>query len=198
MSGRQPKVRRVGEKYGIDGLDEALIERYTRDADPLSLRKLAAYCNKRILEAAMVEGDMRPLEGEVDNMYELLTSDDVSAGMRTQARNRLASNGVDVDDVVDDFVSYQTIKRYLEDHLHVERNTTSDAETRQRRIERIYSLENRLSVVTEQTLDQLQRDHGLVLGDADVLVDVAVSCSDCGRYAPVREIIDDGGCGCQQ
>lgn len=194
---RGPKVQRVGEKYALDELDDELIERYTRDSDPLSLRDLAAYCNQRILEAAMIESGMRPLEGEVENLYELLTEEDVSAGMRSQARTRLESHDVNIDEVTDDFVSYQTIRRYLENHLNVQRQQPTDEERKQSRIDRIFSLESRLNTVTEETLDQLQRDHDLTLGEADVLINVTVSCPDCGTYASVRELLEDGGCDCQ-
>lgn len=194
---RGPKIQRISEKYALTDLDDKLIERYTRDSDPLSLRDLAVFCNQRILEAAMIESGMRPLEGEVENLYELLTEEDVSAGMRSQARTRLESHDINVGEVIDDFISYQTIRRYLDNQLDVERQQPTDEERKQRRIERIYSLESRLSTVTEETLDQLQRDHGLTLGEADVLVDITVSCLDCGAYAPVRELLEDGGCDCQ-
>jgi peptidoglycan hydrolase-like protein with peptidoglycan-binding domain len=117
--------------------------------------------------------------------------------MRSQARTRLDSHGIDVDAVTDDFVSYQTVRRYLENHLNVQQDQPTEEEQKQRRIDRIFSLEGRLGTVTEETLDQLQRDHDLTLGDTDVLVNVTVSCPDCGTYAPVRELLDAGGCGCQ-
>lgn len=65
-------------------------------------------------------------EGEVETLYALLTDEDVSDDDRLRARRRLEQDGIDVDALQDEFVSYQTIQRYLQDH----RGASSTSEER--------------------------------------------------------------------
>jgi len=190
------KINRVEKKYDINNLDEHLIKKYTRETDPLSLRELAAYCNQRILQAALEEQGAHPLDGEVENLYTLLTDEDVSSGVRTEAKNRVKSEGVDIEAVLDNFVSYQTIRRYLNDHLNITREKTYTKSSKRELTDRIFSLESRLQTVTTETIQQMHRNHGISVGNADVRVNVTVSCEECGQYCTVREFVNQGGCNC--
>lgn len=60
----------------------------------------------------MQNASLGPLDGEVENIYRLLT-DDISTGMRTQACRRLERAGVDVNGLETDFVSRQAVHTYL-------------------------------------------------------------------------------------
>jgi hypothetical protein len=53
------------------------------------------------------------LEGEVEHTYHLLTDDEVSSGDRRRAERRLERQGIDIDTLRSDFVSYQAIRMYL-------------------------------------------------------------------------------------
>lgn len=195
------KVHRVAERYGLDGIDDALVARRRADP-PESLRDLARFFNHRVLAAAMRDAGMDPLDGEVENTHRLLTDDDVGAGMRTQARNRLEREGIDVDSLADDFVSYASIDRHLTERLGVERaGSGSDGSDDEDRVEelrqRVLSLQGRTAAVTERTLDQLRSVDGIAVGDPDVLVDITVSCADCDTHLPVREFFARNGCDCR-
>jgi len=99
MTGSQPqyKVSRVVAEFGLTDIEEELVARRTSEENPLSLRDLAAFFNRRVLRAAMEKAKMDPLEGEVENTYRLLTKDDVSSGVRTETKKKLQRNGIDVD-----------------------------------------------------------------------------------------------------
>jgi hypothetical protein len=91
-----------GEGYG--GRFERL---WTADDDRReSLRGLADQFNRRLLRAAV--------DGEVDNLYRLLT-DDVSSGNRTEARGRLVESGLNAEQLEQGFMTYQAIRSYLGD-----------------------------------------------------------------------------------
>ena len=64
---------------------------------------------------------MTTLDGEVANTYRLLTADDVSTGVRTQAETTLEHNGIDPDRLQQDFISQLAIHTYLTKHYGVER-----------------------------------------------------------------------------
>jgi hypothetical protein len=193
------KIDRTAATYDLSDEAERLAEFWTRDDERYSLRKLAVHFNHQILRAAMEQAGLNPLDGEVDNTYRLLTDEDVSQGMRTQARNRLQKQGVDVDQLQSDFVSYGTVRRHLKGCLGVERESTgTDDDPAETGGQRIAALQNRTVAVTANTLSQLASAGELAAGDIDVFVDITVSCSECGMHAPVREYIERNGCDCAE
>lgn len=190
------KVARLIEEYELTGLGDDLEDHWTRTENRYSLRRLADLFNKRLLEAALGTDDTEPLAGEIDNLYELLTSDDVTSGERERARSQIERRGVDVDRLTSDFVSYQSIRTYLKDHRGAEPPThsSSDAERREAKQSVVQRLTSRLNDVTEQSLRELKRSGALVLGDFAVVVNVRVHCADCCTQMPITELLSEGGC----
>ena len=188
------KIGRVLAERGLSAAHDEVVDRLATGS--LSLRKAAAEFDRAVLRAALQdEGDLVPLDGEVENLYRLLQDEDVSEGMRVQARNRLDRAGVDVDALESDFVSYQTINRHLRDCLGRSREDTSslDVETAK---DRIYSLQTRLEAVTGETLEQLDRMETLSVSQPDVYVDVTVRCGVCDEQYPLERLFERGGCSC--
>lgn len=183
--------------YDLPMEAERLEEYWTREENRYSLRELAARFNRQLLRAVMEQNGLNPLDGEVENTYRLLTDDDVSQGMQTQAHNRLQKQGIDVDQLVSDFVSYGTVRRHLKGCLGAERESTdADDDAVENGTQRIAALQNRTIAVTENTLSQLDAAGDLASGNIDVFVDITVSCTDCGYHAPVHEFIENEGCRC--
>jgi hypothetical protein len=195
-SGRRTKVARLLEEYELEGLGAELERRWTADGDErMSLRDLADYFNAEVLEASMADAGMQPLSGEADNVYHLLTGEDVTSADRTRTRRRLEREGVDVDALLSDFVTYQAIRTYLKRDRGAE-HTTDDRDRTIVEAENIQRLRGRTVTVTEGKLDQLRRSDEIVLGNARVFVDVNVLCEDCGAQYEVDELLDRGGCDC--
>ena len=192
------KIDRMAIDYDLAKEAEQLGEYWTRDDERKSLRELAIHFNYQLLHAAMEQEGLNPLDGEVENTYRLLTDEDVSQGMRTQARNRLQKQNIDVDQLQSDFVSYGTVRRHLKGCLGVERESPGDDDPAETGAQRIAALQNRTVAVTENTLSQLASAGELAAGDIDVFVDITVSCSACGMHAPVREYIEGNGCDCTE
>jgi hypothetical protein len=191
------KIDRTAAAYGLSDEAERLGEYWTRDDERYSLRELAVHFNHQLLRAAMEQVGLNPLDGEVENTYRLLTDEDVSQGMRTQARNRLQKQDVDVEQLQSDFVSYGTVRRHLKGCLGVEHEPTdTDDDPTETGAQRIAALQNRTVAVTENTLSQLASAGELAAGDIDVFVDITVSCPECGMHATAREFIENDGCDC--
>lgn len=186
------KIGRNAEAYAIEGLDRRLLE---RRADGASLRRLETVVNRAILRAALRDAETAVL-GDVDGVYETLTGDDVSAGQRTETRERLSRAGVDPETLVDDFVSYQTVRSHLRNCLDVEtdRRTTLSVEDAQGTIEWARS---RSEGIVERTIERLTNTEGFDAGDVEVSHVVRVSCPDCGTSHPVETFVDRGGCDCR-
>lgn len=196
---KRSKVARLIAEYDLDGLGQELETRWTRDEDRSSLRDLAAYFNRQLLEASVDPIGSDPLEGGVDNVYRLLTDDEVTSGVRQETRSRLEKRGVEIESLEKDFVSYQAIRSYLTDYRNASPpDTTVDLEThRDRKRTTIQRLTNRLTTVTEDALQELVNADHLTLGRFDVLVTVRVHCRDCDNRVSIPDLFARGGCNCE-
>jgi len=198
-SAGRSKVARIIESYGMTGTGDELERRWTRVENRSSLRDLADYFNKQLLKSALESAGETPLEGEVDNLYRLLTDDEITSGVRQQARNRLEDRGVDVNTLESDFVSYQSIRTYLKQVRDAEPPKEQDEPETQleRKRATIQRLVNRLVQVTEQSLTELANASRITLGEFSVIVSVRVHCSECDTQQPVTDLLANGGCACE-
>lgn len=110
------KIARLIDRHGPgDEYGDQLEALWTAEGDDYeSLRILADRFNRWLLEVTLADAGIATVDGEVDNMHQLLTDDDVSSGSRTEVRQRLERNGIDIDELEGDFVTYQAIRSYLQ------------------------------------------------------------------------------------
>lgn len=194
------KVARLIERRDMTGVGDELEERWTRSENRWSLRDLADYFNKQLLQSALESENETPLEGEVENLYRLLTDDETTSGVRQPARNRLEDRGIDSDRLENDFVSYQSIRTYLKQYRDVtppESGNTSENPI-ERKLATIQRLASRLGSVTEQSLTELSNASRITIGDFSVIVSVRVHCSDCDTQQSVADLLTNGGCACDE
>lgn len=195
-SGKRLKLVRLIDEYHLQDIGDTLERRWTaEEAERSSLRDLADYVNLELLSTEMSEAGMQPLDGEIENVYRLLTEDDVSGADRTRMRRRLEREGVDVDTLLEDFVTYQAVRTYLTDHRDAE-YTPPERDRRADGAENIQRLRGRTSTVTEGKLEQLRDGGEITLGDFRTVVDITVLCEDCGGQYEVTELLERGGCDC--
>lgn len=189
------KVDRAIETYDLDGLGGELERLWLGEGvEQHSTRDLADLFNRRILASAIEESDVFTLSGDIERAYENLTGDD--AGDRAHVRSRLEQNGVDVDGLLSDFVSHQTIYRYLTDLRGVERPEKTDEERIEAATDTIQRMRGRTTAVTEQTIESLRTNGNVSVGEFDVLNDLQVLCRDCGRSYDVVAFLERGECDC--
>lgn len=185
------KLGRNVRAYGLGNFDETIRRRRREGA---SLRDLESVINKAILRAVVEDVDGTVI-GDVDHIYETLVGDDASAGERTETKEQLARTGADVDALLEDFVSYQTVRTHLNECLDIDtgRRRQLSIEDARGTIEWARS---RSEGIVDRTMDRLRRDEQFSVGSIDVSHDVRVSCTDCGGSYPVEEFLDRGGCDC--
>lgn len=194
-SGRRSKVARLIDEYDLDGLGEEMTRRWTAEEDRWSLRDLADHFNQAVLKAAMEAEGGQLLDGEVENTYRLLTDEDVGEADRTRARRQLERDGIEVEDLVDDFVSYQAIRTFLTKHQGAE-YTPDETDPLERETTNVQQLRGRVETVTEGKLEQLRDSGELTLGEFRTLVDVRAVCEGCNTQFDVVELLEKGGCNC--
>lgn len=179
---RQSKIERVIDKHGLNGLEEKLEEYWTRENDSYTLRSLADFFNKQILEAEMEKAGMHPLDGEVENIYRLLTDSAVSSGDKEQTERTLEQENIDTEQLIDDFVSHQTIHRYLRDTRGVSKDVGQENSNNKRRMKnRIDRLRGRTEAVVKDLLKTSTGTSKNPLDEFDVIVDIKIMNSNTGE-----------------
>lgn len=186
------KVARVIEKYELDGMGERLETEWTGvDGRRTSLRDLADRFNRAVLAAAMREAAHSAVESDVASAYTTLTDDDVTTADRMRKRRELEQAGVDVDAVLDDFVTHQAVHTYLTSYRGAELPDRSTD-----RVATIERIQGRTAAVAESTVESLVDAGEVTDHEYDVLVDVRAVCPDCGTDYAVVDLLRDGGCDC--
>lgn len=193
------KLGRLAQVYDFDELNAELERKWTGDgSESTSLRELQRTVNRRLVAKKLIEHGLPPIDGEAENIRRVLTDSDVSEGRRIDARRRLEGEGIDVEELLDDFVSHQTVYNHLRNCRDVE---LSGKESDQDRLDqipsRIFRLQKRTEVVTEDSLSQLESDDLLAPDSFDVIVDIQAVCEECGRSSDVESLFERGGCVCQ-
>jgi hypothetical protein len=191
------KVGRLIDTYGMTGVGQELEDRWVgRGYERQSLRWLAEWFNQRLLEARLAEAGQHPLDGEVANLYRLLSDEDVTAGAQVDAEATLESYGIDVEELRREFVSHQAVHTYLREFRGASKQQSSN--DRSKNVRRtIGRLQSRLVAVAENNLGHLRDAGELTLGEFTVLLEVQVLCEDCGASYPVAELLDQDGCDCE-
>lgn len=193
------KVSRLIDEYDLDGIGSELERRWVGEGAPRqSLRDLADWFNRRLLEVTLSRAGVRTIEGEVENLYRLMTREDVSANARTQGEVKLSRNGIDFESLRGDFVSHQAVYTYLTAHRGVpspgrKESSGNAVETRKNGILR---MQNKLVAVAEGNIEDLESAGRLSIDSFDVTVGVSVHCSGCSRSFGIGELFDRGGCDC--
>lgn len=193
---RRSKVARIIEEDDLDGLGADLERRWTAEEDRMSLRALATYFNQAVLRKRLEEAAIDTLDGEIENIYRLLTGEDVSAAERTRVRRRLERDGLDVDAIEDDFVTYQAIRTYLKEYRDAE-YVREELDPIEREKENVERLRGRVETVTNGQFEQLRSGGDLSLGSFRTMVDIKVVCEDCHSQYDVLELLKQGGCDCE-
>lgn len=195
-SGRRGKVEKLIDEHDLDGIGDRLERRWTATGDERkSLRDLADEFNRELLHATINDAEMQPLDGDIENVYRLLTADSVSAANRTRAERRLDREDVDVDQLRQEFVTYQAIRTYLKDHRGVSYSGETKDRTESEK-EHIQRLRGRVRAVADSKLTQLRRNGDIEFGSVRTLVEVNVLCEDCGTQYDIETLLDKGGCDC--
>ncbi|MHC3381328.1 rod-determining factor RdfA [Haloarcula sp. H-GB5] len=198
MGSAQSKVAQLIETYELSSMGAELERAWLgENVQRQSLRDLADRFNQALLVAAIRDAGMDVIDGEPANFYRLLTDDDVSAGKRIEARNRLERAGIDINTLEDQFVTYQAIRYYLTEVRGA--SYESESETAQVEQERgtIDRLRSRVETIVRDTVDRLNTADKLTLGDYRVFVSIDIRCQDCGTRYSISDLLDRGGCNCE-
>lgn len=194
------KIGRLIREYELADLDTQLEQRWTATTgESSSLRELQREINRQLVRVTLTNVGMPPIDGEAENYRRILRSEDVNESRRIDARRRLENESIDVDKLTADFISHQTVYNHLQDCRDVSRPDDDSHEGQLSRIRsRIFGLQKRTELVTEQGLSQLAGSDLATPGEYDVIVDIQAVCEDCGRSHDIETLLSETGCQCRR
>lgn len=190
------KVCRVLAERDMGRLDDDLVARWQGDAgERMGYRRLADWLNATLLRREMARVGLPTGGGEARSRYERLTGDDEETA--EAVRDLLHREGVAVEDLRDDFVSYSVVRTHLRDCLGAERDPEPPADWE---VDRLEQLE---AYATEEAADAVRSlvNKGTLSAGGDVTpeVTIRVTCSACGAAVPVEEALAAGAfCDCPE
>lgn len=145
----------------------------------------------------MESAGMRVLEGDADNYYHQLTSDDTARVAAEDIRHGLEHEGVPVDEVLSNMVSYQTVRSHLNDCLDID--TSGDygnGPDPKHAKQTVRKIQSRTKRIVGQTIERLSDSGKLSLESPSVNVVVTVTCEGCGRSYRAHELMEGADCEC--
>ncbi|MDS0282700.1 rod-determining factor RdfA [Haloarcula onubensis] len=192
------KVETLTDRYdltvpgsGDQSLDEYLVTRWTgrdgRSAD--GYKSLTEWFNKRLLKALYADADRETLGVHLDREYELVTGeDDVE---RDELAAALAADGLDIERIERELISWSTMRHHLKGCLDAEKDTgeaATDWESNTVEVARQRTEEKAQSVLSSLASKARLAD----AESAEVDVQVKLGCPDCSVRVPFDEAVDRG------
>ncbi|MFB6188602.1 MAG: rod-determining factor RdfA [Halapricum sp.] len=192
------KVDTLVERYGLtvptqgyDSVDDYLVERWTgadgRSAD--GYKTLTDWFNVRLLGRIYEKHDRETIPLHVEREYELLTGEGDSR--RAELAAALSTDGLDIEDVERELVSWSTMRHHLKDCLDAEKETqsaTTDWEANTVEMARELTAEKTRSVLSSLTSKGELRN-----GDAATVdVEVTLGCPECSVQVPFENAVERG------
>lgn len=186
------KVGRVTQKYDLAGVYDEVGRRREQEDD--SLRTLAEFVNTCVLRRTIETHADREVLVDAASVYSTLTNG-ADAGAVAETRERLATAGVPVEEVTDDFVSHQTVRAHLNSCLDMDtgRSGATDPEEVADLIEWARSRDER---IIDRAVSRLRESGHLQIGETNVIHSVRVICEACGRSHRLQELLNDQQCEC--
>jgi hypothetical protein len=191
------KIDRVVAGYDLlaadprhDSLHEGLLRRWRGDGDheAAGYRTLTTWFNRRLLRAASRAAGRDVPAARLEYEYDALTGEDDL--VRAEVGERLGAEGVDVEGVRDDFVSWGTMRTHLTDCLDGEKPSPDPGDWERESIDIARSV---AAEKVETALSSLATKGEIA--DADrVAVDVGIElqCPECPTRAPLTIALDRG------
>lgn len=174
----------------VDDIDEYLVTRWLGEDGytELGLRPLTDWFNRRILRDAYLENGRSTTETRIESEYEALAGDDDIT--RGEVVDDLGTDGIDGQQLIDDFVSKSTLQRHLTNCLDVRkrRESRSDGDWERQTIEHAQGVLREKVEAALQSLENKEMLPGATT--ATVETPVVLRCPECNtrvRFKTARE-----------
>lgn len=182
------KVCRVLDARGLDQYDERLLSEWRGESGQRKgYRQLARWLNITLVRREMDAVGLPTLGDEAESKYDRLRGEDTNA---IEMRNMLAGEGVDVEGLERDFVSYGVVRTHLTDCLDASYDPPEPSEWEPDTISiaRDHALEKIRGAVSSLA-NKGELDTG---GSVSVTLDVELECESCQTRIPLSRALRRG------
>jgi len=182
------KVCRVLDERGLERYDDRLLEQWRGDKQTRKgYRQLARWLNVTLLRREMDRAGLSTLGNEAESKYDRLVGDDASA---SELERVLQREGIDVERLRKDFVSYGVVRTHITECLGAEYEEPESDDWQRQAIE--IATDHARSRIGD-AVSSLQSSGELESGgELDVLVQAELECADCQSKVPVERAIRRG------
>lgn len=182
--------------YDLRGYNDRLVEHWQKPAPQRKgYRQPADWVNVTLLRRAMDRAGLSTLGREAESKYERLHSDDPM--IVTEVSKLLAQEGIDIEQLEKDFVSYGVIRTHLKECLDAERapQTSSDWER-----DAIEITRERAHQKAKEAINSLLNKGEIAAGEnTAVRIRIDIDCPDCNSRTPVERALRRGvACDCPE
>ncbi len=173
-------------------LHEYLVARWLglRDYPEMGVRKLADWFNRKLLRDVYTVNGRNVTDVRISSEYDALNSDDDLK--REEVIDDLDSDGIDGDQLVNDFVSRSTMRRHLTNCLDASKGRSSSKGSDSNwELEQIRHSKQHLADNVEESVRSLANKGQLPGGEeADIEVSIYLSCPECSTQAKLKTALD--------
>lgn len=182
------KVCRVLDERDMQRYEDRLVDQWIADsANRKGYRQLAEWLNTMMLRREMDRAGLSTLGNEPESKYQRLRGGDETVA--AEVRSGLRNEGIDVDSLTTDFVSYGVVRTHLKECLDVDR----DVETTEWEADAIgYTHEHASKKLEDAVRSLLNKDELSACGDVEVHVSFEVECEGCHTRVPIDRALRRG------
>ena len=181
------KLCRALDEWDLGHYDERMLRDWQRESGRKGYRTLAREFNTMLLRRQMDRAGVSTLANEAESRYERLTGDDETVAHET--REVLQREGLPIDDLESDFVSYGVIRKHLTECLGEEYEHES-GDWEQEAIVRARS--HAQQKISEAVQAALSKGKLSAAGDVTVSVSVELECERTQVRVPVDRAMRRG------
>lgn len=192
------KVDDVIDRYKLtntsgeyDTVDDHLVARWLGEDrfEAHGYRTLTEWFNKRLLKQVYDEHGRPTIGSRLNDEFETLTGEDYLS--KQELTDDLHTEGIDVESILADMVSWSTMRHHLKDCLEETKDrdeATTDWERNSVEVAR-----KQLHQKVERALQSYENKGELVEGtQADITTNIYLSCPECATRTTLREAVERG------
>lgn len=189
MIGNGCKVCRVLDERDMGGYDERLAERWRAEGpNRMGYRALATWLNTTMLRREMDAAGLSTLGDEAESRYERLTTEDETVA--SEVRSTFRTEGVPIDDLVDDFVSYGVVRTHLLECLDLDRPEQSPSDWEKDALS--ITRQHAESKASEAVTSLVNKGAIRAAGSIDVSVSIELECTETHQKVPLERALRRG------
>lgn len=174
------KVCRVLSERDLEHYDERLLSEW-RGEERKGYRQLARWLNVTLLRREMDRAGVSTLGNEAESKYERLQGDGATADEVTDILKR---EGIGIESLQNDFVSYGVIRTHIKDCLGAEFEPRESAEWEQESIEIATShARDKIDSAVQSMVNKGKLSAG---SDVTLHLDIELECEECRTRIPLR------------